>query len=289
MPVLYRPMVCLITGGQKQVVLGDRVLELAPAHYLVAGIDLPVVGSVVRATSDDPYLCVQLEIDVSPLSELVVERELPTAGSGGAALLACETSRSLGDAFVRLLRLLDEPEHISVLAPMIQREILYRLATGPAASMMRQIAVPDSRLARIARVIGWLKKNYELSVTVESLAQRAAMSLSSFYTHFKTIAGMTPTQYRTRLRLQRARHLMIAEGLAAAAAGFRVGYESPSQFSREYVRLFGDAPARDASRIRREGRGRARLEVGLRAPGSCRHPENRGPGRGSAGGRRISG
>ncbi len=253
MPVVYEPSICLITQGRKQVVLGDRILVYDAERYLIATIELPVVGSVIQATTDTPYLCLQYKFDLTALSALSLEAGLPGPARQTPGVALHRVTPNLLDAFTRLLALLDTPADIPVLAPLIEREILYRLATGPAAELMRHIASTDSSLARVARVIGWIKAHYRQPFTIESLSERAGMSPSSLHAHFKAATRMSPLQYRSQLRLQEARRLMVGKGLEAAQAGFRVGYESPSQFSREYVRLYGAAPATDAARVRHDG------------------------------------
>jgi AraC-like DNA-binding protein len=253
MPVVYEPSICLIAQGRKQVVLGDQILVYDAERYLIATIELPVVGSVIQATADTPYLCLQYKFDLTALSTLSLEAGLPGPGSYTAGLALHQVTPDLLDAFARLLALLETPADIPVLAPLIEREILYRLATGPAAELMRHIASADSSLARVSRVIGWIKAHYRQPFTIEALSELAGMSPSSLHAHFKAATRMSPLQYRSQLRLLEARRLMVAKGLEAAQAGFRVGYESPSQFSREYVRLYGAAPAADAARVRQEG------------------------------------
>jgi AraC-like DNA-binding protein len=253
MPVVYEPSICLVTQGRKRVVLGDQMLVYDAERYLIATIELPVVGSVIEATADVPYLCLQYKFDLSALSSLSLEAGPLGSKRRVRGLALDQVTPALLDAFARLLALLDMPADIPVLAPLIEREILYRLSTGPASELMRHIASTDSSLARVARAIGWIKAHYRQPFTIEALSELAGMSPSSLHAHFKAATRMSPLQYRSQLRLQEARRLMVGDGLEAAQAGFRVGYESPSQFSREYVRLYGTAPATDAARVRREG------------------------------------
>jgi AraC-like DNA-binding protein len=214
---------------------------------------MPVVGSVIGATRTAPYLCLQYKFDLAALSALCLEIGSPAPGHEPAGIALHRLTPALTDAFTRLLSLLDTPSDIAVLAPLVEREILYRLATGSTAAMMRHIASQDGSLARVSRAIGWIKSHYREPLTIETLAEHAGMSPSSLHAHFKAVTRLSPLRYRAQLRLQEARRLMIAEGLEAAQAGFRVGYESPSQFSREYVRLYGAAPATDAGRARTAG------------------------------------
>jgi len=260
MPVMYSPSLCLITQGRKQAVLGGRTYNYDAARYLVASLDLPVVGSVIEATPGQPYLCIQLDLDLAMLSELVLEQPRTAAHARPTPGLAInDVTAELIDACTRLVGLLDTPQDIAALSPLIEREILYRLTTGTAAEMMRHIVNTGSSLARVARVISWIKSHYSKPFTIKTLATYAGMSESALYAHFKSVTAMSPLQYRAQLRLQEARRLMVAEGIEAAQAGFRVGYESPSQFSREYRRLFAASPAMDAARLRTPAREMARI------------------------------
>jgi AraC-like DNA-binding protein len=212
-----------------------------------------VLGSVLEASEERPYLCFRLDLDLVALGELALSHgdAGPVREDGTLAGLALsEADPGLIDAATRLVRLLEEPDHVGVLAPLVEREILYRLLTSPQGAMVRHIATSESRLSQIGRAIGWIKDNFSAPFSVERLAEVAGMSASSFHEHFRQVTAMTPLQYRDQLRLHEARRLMVVEALDAANAGFRVGYESPSQFSRVYVRAFGFPPARDAIRLR---------------------------------------
>ena len=252
MPSIYTPSVCLVTQGRKRAALGDRTFVYGMGDYLVASVDLPIVGTVIEASAEEPYLCLQIDFDVAVLSELAIAHPRPGASAQpGTGLMINDVTDALAGACGRLLSLLDTPGDIAALAPLANREILYRLLTGPAADMMRHIALADGSLVRISRAIGWIKDHYDQPLSIETLAAEAAMSPSTLHAHFKAVTTMSPLQYRTQLRLQEARRLMVAEGAEAAQAGFRVGYESPSQFNREYSRRFGAAPAKDAAQLRR--------------------------------------
>ncbi|WP_129790726.1 AraC family transcriptional regulator [Sphingosinicella sp. CPCC 101087] len=254
MPTVYQPSLCLIAQGRKQGVLGDRTFIYEPAHYLIVGLDLPVVGHVIEASEDKPYLCVRLGFDPLALGQLVLDTPAPDArGDSSPSALGmslCAAGPELLDAALRLLRLLDDPAGAPVLAPLAERELLYRLLTGPQGATMRQIATGRSYAARIARAVAWIKRHFDAPFSVERLAGEVGMSPSSLHAHFKAVTAMSPLQYQKQLRLQEARRLMLAESLDAATAGFRVGYDSPSQFSREYRRLFGAPPRSDVSRLR---------------------------------------
>lgn len=253
MPVVYEPTLCLIAQGRKQVVAGTLAYVYDAANYLVASVDIPVMGSVIEASPAAPYLCLVLDLDMPVLSELALHYPLAAGASDqpAAGIELNDTTPELLDAVVRLARLLDQPDDIEALAPLITREILYRLLTGNGGNgMVRQLARADSRLRQIARAIAWLRSHYRETCRIDDIADIAGMSRSTFHAHFKAVTSMTPLEFRSQLRLQEARRLMVAEALDAAGAGYRVGYESPSQFSRHYARLFGLPPARDANRLR---------------------------------------
>lgn len=252
MPVVYEPTLCLVAQGRKRAVLGTTTYVYDAAHYLVASVDLPVMGSVIEASAERPYLCLVLDLDMARLSELALRHPAPEEGTGppprGIALN--QTTPELLDAAVRLAALLDVPQDIAELAPLVQREIFYRLLTGPGNSLVRHLAQADSRLNQIARAIAWMRGRYTEAWSIDDLAEVAGMSKSSFHAHFKAVTSMSPLEFRTQLRLQEARRMMVAEAMDAASAGFHVGYESPSQFSRDYGRAFGLPPAKDAQRLR---------------------------------------
>lgn len=261
MPVVYEPTLCLIAQGRKQVVLGTSAYVYDAAKYLVASVDLPVMGSVIEASGDKPYLCLSLDLDMAELNDVAIRypmggdyRDAPSAG-----ISLHETTPELLDAAVRLACLLDTPRDIEALAPLVIREILYRLLTGEGNDIVRQMARADSRLNQIARAIVWIRTHYTETFRIDDVAEIARMSRSAFHAHFKAVTSMTPLEFRTQLRLQEARRLLVAEALDAAGAGFRVGYESPSQFSRDYSRIFGMPPAKDASRLRGLNGEQARL------------------------------
>lgn len=255
MPVVYQPTLCLIAQGRKQVVLGSTRYVYDPARYLAASVDLPVTGSVIDASDSVPYLCLMLDLDPTELSDLALRH--PAADDDSrttvAGIALGDTTPELLDAAVRLLALLDRPADIAALAPLVIREILYRLLTATGNGLIRQMATANSRLNQIARAIAWLRAHYHEACRIDDIADVAGMSRSTFHTHFKAVTAMSPLEFRSQLRLQEARRLMVAEAMDAAGAGFRVGYESPSQFSRDYVRLFGLPPATHALKLRRAG------------------------------------
>lgn len=249
-PVVYEPMLCLVLQGAKAVTVGARRLRYDPACYAIASVEMPAASGVIEASRERPYRAVSLALDRETLAGLIPD--LPGAGAAEPTPLGFDVSPvtpDLADAWLRLLRLLDRPQDIPVLAPMLQREILYRLLQGPQAAMLRQIAMADSRLSQVRRAIAWIRDHYGEPLRVEALARLAGMSPATFHRHFKAATSLSPLQYQKNLRLQHARRLLITDH-DAARAGYAVGYESASQFSREYARLFGAPPARDAQRLR---------------------------------------
>ena len=251
MPVVYEPSLCLAASGRKRVLIGDAAFVYDAAQYLVVSVDLPVSGMVVDASADAPYLCMKLDLDVGVLADLVSRHDAQIPRSDRALPIAVgDVGADLRDSAVRLLRLLDTPDDIPALAPLIERELLYRLLTGSQGAILRHIATADTRMSQIGRAIHWIKDHYAGAFSIDHLAALAGMSPSSFHQHFKAITSFSPLQYRTRLRLLEARRLMVAEAMDAASAGFQVGYDSPSQFNRDYSRAFGMPPLRDAARLR---------------------------------------
>ncbi|MDB5687754.1 MAG: AraC family transcriptional regulator, partial [Rhizorhabdus sp.] len=248
----FEPAVCVVVQGRKREMLCATNRIYDAAQYLVVSVDLPIVGNVIEASAETPYLAFRLSLDPSMLAAMLLdmpaERGDDTRPSAGLAL--SPLTSELIDPVIRLLRLLDRPADIAMLAPLAEREILYRLLQGPQRDMLRQIALADSRLSQINRAIGWIKRHYADPFRIETVAEAARMSPSSFHHHFKAVTSMSPLQYQKQIRLQEARQLILAQHKDAASAGFAVGYDSPSQFSREYRRLFGEPPVRDAARLR---------------------------------------
>ncbi len=252
-PSLYQPAVCIIAQGAKVVMLGEETFRYDRDSHLVVSVDLPLTGQVIAATPEAPYLCVRVDLDPGLINELMLEQP-PAAGVRlGRGLHVSRNTPELSDAVARLLALLDRPAEAPFLAPLIRREIHYRLLTGDQAGVVRQIGAPDSRLSQVNRAIAWIRANFDRPFSIESVAGEAGMSASTLHQHFKAVTAMSPLQYQKQIRLQEARRLMLGEAADAQAAGFQVGYESPSQFSREYARLFGAPPARDAARLRAGG------------------------------------
>ncbi|GGD47149.1 AraC family transcriptional regulator [Pseudoxanthomonas indica] len=246
------PALCLIVQGCKQTMLGEDVYEYDASRYLVASVDLPITGQVIRATPEEPYLSLVLKLPPADIAALVTKAEEASAPlpppSRGLSVSRCDPE--LLDAVLRLVRLLDAPQDIAMLAPLVIREIHYRLLRSDQGGNLRHIAMPDSQGHRVAKAIGWLRQNYAQPMRIDHIAEQVHMSPSALHHHFKAVTTMSPLQYQKQLRLQEARRLMLAEVVDAATAGHRVGYESPSQFSREYSRMFGAPPLRDVERLR---------------------------------------
>jgi len=251
MPNVYRPQLCLVAQGRKEVTLGDRVFKYVPGRYGVVTYDLPAIGHVVEATPDKPYLCLYLDFDPVMLGELGLRvPPPPKLRSSPIGKTVSDAGANLLDATLRLLRLLDDPAALPVLGPLAEQEILYRLLTGPDGARMRHITSGQGRVAQVGRAIAWIGKNFRERFSIERLAAEAGMSPSSLHEHFRAVTTMTPLQFQKQLRLQEARSLMLVQDIDVTTAACCVGYESPSQFIREYRRHFGEPPARDIARLR---------------------------------------
>lgn len=247
---VYQPMVNLILQGSKSMTVGEQVLHYCPANYFVMSVDLPAVGTIWPAATGEPYLAVALTLDPSIIAGLLADLPEPArAERAVAGFSVAAVTEELMDAWVRMLRLMDRPLDIAALAPAYEREILYRVLQGPHGAMLREIATPDTAMARVSRAITVIRRDFDQPLPVETLAEQAMMSVSAFHRHFKAVTAMSPLQYQKRIRLLRARTLLTAAGKSVTAAAFDVGYESATQFSREYARAFGLPPARDAARI----------------------------------------
>ncbi|TOF08750.1 AraC family transcriptional regulator [Vibrio parahaemolyticus] len=248
----HNPSICLIAQGRKRVLLGEESFIYDANHFLISSVDLPIIANIIEASEEQPYLGLIMELDLTEISQLIVDSELAFAQSKEAqkGIAVGELSESLLDAFVRLAELLDEGQNIKILAPIIKREIFYRLLMSEQGTRLHQIVTAGSHSHQIAKAIDWLKNNFVKPLSVGDLASFTGMSKSSFYTHFRSMTSMTPLQFQKKLRLSEARRLMLTENLDAMAATFKVGYESPSQFSREYSRLFGAPPSKDIKSLR---------------------------------------
>lgn len=248
-PAVYEASLCLIAQGSKRVSIGDRSVVYDAAHYLLVSVDLPLVGHVIDASPDRPYLCCKIDLDPAMLADLMVTEGGAVPRTDLPVMGVYPGDPDLIDAACRLVGLLDRPETIGALAPLIEREILYRLLTGQHGPMLRHVATAGSHLNQISRAIATIRRRFDAPIRIDEVAAEAGMSASSLHAHFKAITRLTPLEYQKQLRLQEARRLMLVGGATASTAGFAVGYESPSQFSREYRRLFGAPPRSDIERL----------------------------------------
>jgi AraC-like DNA-binding protein len=247
---VYDPMINLILTGSKTMTVGERTLRYNPATYFVMSVDLPAVGSVHPAETGEPYLAVSLTLEPTIVANLLADIPKPAGGdlySPGFSI--APVTDELLDAWVRMLRLMERPADVAALAPAYEREILYRVLQGPHGWMLRDIAAPGTALSRVGIAIQWIRENFTLPLRVEALAQMAALSVSAFHRHFKAVTALSPLQYQKRIRLLHARALLIAGEGNATSVAFGVGYESATQFSREYSRFFGLSPSKDTLQI----------------------------------------
>lgn len=249
---VYEPMINLILAGSKTMTVGTQTHRYDPATYFVMSVDLPAVGVVRAARDGTPYLGVSLTLDPAVVAALLLDLPPgPDRATAGNAFAVGPVTAELLDAWVRMLRLMDRPDEIPALAPAYEREILFRVLQGPMGWMVRDLALPDSALARVGVAIRFLRENATAPLRVEELARMAALSASAFHRQFKAATALSPLQYQKRIRLLRARaKLRSGEGNATSVA-FDVGYQSPNQFTREYARFFGAPPSRDVPQRRR--------------------------------------
>ena len=246
------PSFCVIAQGSKEVLLGKERYRYDASHYLLVSAELPVAGHIVDASKEQPYLAVRLVLNPAVVTEVLIEAGLHASGMDDAikVMTVSRLDASLLDAVVRVVRLLDSPGDYGVLAPLVAREIIYRLCLGEQGGRLRQIAVSGGRAHRIAKAIELLRTNHNKPLRIAGLARQLGMSISGLHHHFKAATGMSPLQFQKQFRLQEARRLLLAGDVDAATAGYRVGYDDASHFSREYRRLFGEPPLRDAERLR---------------------------------------
>ncbi|KPZ08394.1 Transcriptional regulator, AraC family [Pseudomonas syringae pv. viburni] len=242
----------VVVQGGKQVTLGEQVADYGPGQSMLTTIDLPVLAHVTHASTREPFLGMMLTLDMRLIMQIASEMELPQPDKDSSCqpVTIEKLDGTLGDALVRLVKLLDEPTVVPQLAPLIRHEITVRLLTGPHGAQLQHLVAAGSPSQQIAKAVAWLKQNFKQPLHVDELAERARMSPSTFRQHFRAITGMSPLQFQKQLRLQEARQLMLNQNLDAGYAGGLVGYESASQFNREYSRLFGAPPQRDIKRMR---------------------------------------
>jgi len=248
---LHDPSICLVAQGAKRVALGDEEYVYDADNYLITSVGLPVVAHVTEASKDVPLLGLIMKLDLRVVSQLLVDSDLPIhrVQQSTRGMAVSEVSPSLLNAFIRLIDLLDEPTDIPILAPLLRKEIVYRLLVGGQGMHLRRIALAGSHGHQVTKALDWLKENYSKPLRVDELASRAGMSASTFHHHFRSLTAMSPLQFQKWMRLHEARRLMLSENQDATTAAFLVGYESPSQFSREYKRKFGAPPLRDIKNL----------------------------------------
>ncbi len=253
LPALYEPCLCFVLQGRKRACLDGEMYVYDPLNYLVVSVPLPLSSQILEATADKPYLCLRLAIDITVIADLLGQvraaEEVEAEASRG--LFVARTNDAMFDAVLRLVKLLEQPHDAAALAPLVIREIYYRALTGEWGQRLTQLCSAGAHVHRVARAIHLVKSRFDEPLSIESLARAVHMSPSSLHHHFKAVTSMSPLQFQKQIRLHEARRLMLAEGLDATSAGHRVGYESPSQFNREYRRLFGAPPRREIEAVGR--------------------------------------
>ncbi|MET7304754.1 AraC family transcriptional regulator [Embleya sp. NPDC005575] len=248
-------VMALIVQGAKHIALGDRIYEYGAGQYLVTSVDMPITGHFTQADADEPALGIGLDLRPTAIAELLLQSapgDLPPASGTPSGMAVSTAPPELLDAVLRLLRLLDRPRDRAVLAPLVVREILWHLIVGEQGSTVRQLGLADSSLTCIARSVRWIRSNFAESFRVEDVAREAGMSVSAFHRSFQAVTAMSPIQFQKQIRLQAARIQLVARPGDITGISRRVGYDSPSQFSREYRRQFGLPPSQDAMRMRAE-------------------------------------
>jgi AraC-like DNA-binding protein len=247
-----KPSLCMIAQGAKEVTLGDSVYRYDSQHYMIATVDIPVTGRVVEASRSLPYLSIRLDLDPTMVGSIMVESGMssPNNHSDARAMYVSPLDSDLLDAIVRLMRLFGTPYEARVLMPMVRREIIFRLLMGSQGDRLRHLPMLGGHTNRIAQAAERLRKNFDKPLSIEGLAKELGMSSSGFHHHFKTVMDMSPLQFQKVIRLQEARNLMLGDNLDASSAGYRVGYDDPSHFSRDYKKHFGNSPLRDVERLR---------------------------------------
>lgn len=249
---VFNPSFCIIAQGSKQVLLGEETFHYDPGHYLISTVALPIVTNVIEASDEKPYLGFQLILDPTIVAEVLMESSIETKKSDTSvkAMNVSSIKAELLDAALKLVRLLDTPDEIEFLAPLIVREIVYRLLRSEQGARLNHLLTKEGDMRRITRTVNYLREHFDEPLEIERMARQLGMSVSSFYEHFKSVTAMSPVQFQKQIRLQEARRLMLGENLDVASASLRVGYEDPSYFSREYKKLFGAPPQRDIASLR---------------------------------------
>jgi AraC-like DNA-binding protein len=250
MGYVSEPAFAIVVQGAKRAVLGERTFSYSAGQYLVVSVDLPLTANIVEAGPQHPFLALGFKLSAAAIAALLVETGVGrNTKPESASIAVSDLTDDLLDPVVRLLRLLDRPEDIPVLASTIEREIYWRLINGDQGAMIQQIGLADSRAARVGKAIRWIRSNYTEILRIETLAEMVGMSVTSFHRHFRAVTSLSPLQYQKQIRLQQAHVRLAANPKDIASVGYSVGYDSPSQFSREYRRLFGVSPGQDASRL----------------------------------------
>lgn len=250
---VFTASICVVAQGAKEIQLGDDTYRYDPSNFILASLDVPIVGRVVKASDDEPFLCMKLEFDPTMIASVCVEAGIPAARAETSvkSVAVGRLDDDILDAFVRLARLLSNKADYKMVSPLVIREIVYRLLKSDQADRVRQMASFGGQTHRITKAVQNLQQRFREPLSIEGLAQELGMSVSSFHQHFKTTTSMSPLQFQKLLRLQEARRLLVSEHLDAGEAAMQVGYEDASQFSREYKRLFGEPPKRDVGRFKK--------------------------------------
>lgn len=249
---VLKPAFCVIAQGSKDVLLNDELFHYDSGHYLISTLDLPIMSNVVEASEEKPYLNLRIDLDPALVAAVMIESgiEAKKSGTGVKAMDVSPVDADLLDAVVKLVKLFDTPDEMNFLAPLIIREIVYRLLKGKQGARLNQLIAKEGDAQRISRVVRQIRENIDRSLKIEDIARELGMSVSGFHQHFKSVTAMSPLQFQKQIRLQEARRLMLGENMDVASASFRVGYEDPSYFSREYKKLFGIPPHRDIAGLR---------------------------------------
>ncbi|MFB5269225.1 AraC family transcriptional regulator N-terminal domain-containing protein [Paenibacillus enshidis] len=249
---VYKPSICVVAQGAKTATLADESYRYDPSSYLVTSVELPIIGKIVEASPEIPYLSLKLSFDADVILDIVKEMNDPAFApeAAGPGITVNRTTPELLEAIVRLMQLLDTPRDIQIVAPLVIREILYRVLQGEQGALIHQFAIIGSHAHSIAQAVQLINRQYNRALVIEQLAKSVNMSTSAFHKHFKRVTAMSPLQYQKTVRLQEARRLMLTETVQATEAAYRVGYESPSQFSREYARMYGRPPVLDVQELR---------------------------------------
>ena len=247
--LFYRPLLCLVLQGIKRTVIGNREFVYAAGEYFVASIDVPALGQTVKASSSEPYLALLFQVDPAKVTQVILDLPASSHPPLVSGFGVHKADDALVEAFLRMLRLLERPQEATFMGPLLEKEILYRLVQGPQGALFRQMSNADSRLSTIRMAVNWLRENLAKPILVEELSSLVGMSTSVFHRHFKAVTAMTPIQYQKQLRLHEARRLLVIGAGNTTEVASAVGYQSISQFTREYARFFGAPPTRDVGHL----------------------------------------